>query len=358
MRVDRSAGQFHARNPAQGSDASRRFRRRESGCAAGRQRSGRRPRAYVYRLREQIAELRRQEEPEDFDDATRPADLKQANWPGLVALCEEALANETKDLRVAVHLLEGLANTQGFAGVAEGLDLLSRLLADAWERLNPPLADGDLDERAAPLANMLDDPDHGLRFPLTIRAIPLIGGLGYTQWLALRASSAANDQQTAAAAAQQPDAGSRSRARPPNRGLPSEPENAARDLRPTDGRGVAEPVHGGRGTRRLPPRVDSGATAAQPRFDAHGRRRLEGRGGWRPGRDARSRSDAYTQLDRAADVLLELEPHSPIPYLVKRAVKLGRLPFPQLMQRMIRDGNVLAELSRELDLDAAGTTAK
>jgi type VI secretion system protein ImpA len=72
----------------------------------------------------------------------------------------------------------------------------------------------------------------------------------------------------------------------------------------------------------------------------------------------RSRSDAYTQLDRAADVLLELEPHSPIPYLVKRAVKLGRLPFPQLMQRMIRDGNVLAELSRELDLDAAGATAK
>ena len=73
---------------------------------------------------------------------------------------------------------------------------------------------------------------------------------------------------------------------------------------------------------------------------------------------ARSRSDAYNQLDRAADVLLELEPHSPIPYLVKRAVKLGRLPFPQLMQRMIRDGNVLAELSRELDLDAAGATAK
>lgn len=314
-------------------------------------------RAYVYRLREQIADLRRQEEPEDFDDATRPADLKQANWPGLVALCEEALATETKDLRVAVHLLEGLANTQGFAGVAEGLDLLARLLDEAWERLNPPLADGDLDERAAPLANMLDDPDHGLRFPLTIRAIPLIGGLGYTQWLALRSSSATNDQQTAAAAL---NSLTLEAARELDRQIAACQANLKALLAICDRRMGSES-----------PSLSTVAAALDDcrRVAAQELQRLAP--GSTPTSDGatantaasgptatRSRSDAYTQLDRAADVLLELEPHSPIPYLVKRAVKLGRLPFPQLMQRMIRDGNVLAELSRELDLDAAGATAK
>ena len=37
---------------------------------------------------------------------------------------------------------------------------------------------------------------------------------------------------------------------------------------------------------------------------------------------------------------------------MKRAVQLGRLPFPQLMERLIRDGNVLEELGRELGLTA------
>lgn len=316
------------------------------------------PRAYVYRLREQLAELRRQEEPEDFDDLTRPADLKQADWPGVVALCEEALATETKDLRIAVHLLEGLAHTQGFAGVARGFELLQRLLDEAWDRLNPPLDSDGVDERAAPLANMLDDPDHGLRFPLTIRAIPLIGGLGYTQWLALRASSVPADQQAAATAI---NSLTLAQAQDLDRQLAACQQSLSAVLAVCDQRMAAEAPSlstvaaaladcrrvVAQELQRLAPGTASTGSSDELIGAAAG-----------SAAPARSRSDAYTQLDRAADVLLELEPHSPIPYLVKRAVKLGRLPFPQLMQRMIRDGNVLAELSRELDLDAAGATAK
>ncbi len=65
---------------------------------------------------------------------------------------------------------------------------------------------------------------------------------------------------------------------------------------------------------------------------------------------AGSRADAYRQLAAAADLLQRLEPHSPIPYLVKRAVELGALPFPQLMKALIREPNVLAELTREFGL--------
>src|SRR5438128_2669895 len=56
---------------------------------------------------------------------------------------------------------------------------------------------------------------------------------------------------------------------------------------------------------------------------------------------AGSREQAYRQLAQAAAVLRQLEPHSPIPYLIQRAVELGAMPFPQLMRALIREQNVL-----------------
>ena len=63
-----------------------------------------------------------------------------------------------------------------------------------------------------------------------------------------------------------------------------------------------------------------------------------------------SREDAYRQLAQAAEVLRQLEPHSPIPYLIKRAVELGAMPFPELMQALIREPNAISELKRELGI--------
>ena len=49
-------------------------------------------------------------------------------------------------------------------------------------------------------------------------------------------------------------------------------------------------------------------------------------------------------------LLLQMEPHSPIAYLVQRAVKLARLPLPELMRVLVRDPGVLGQLDRDLDL--------
>jgi hypothetical protein len=45
-----------------------------------------------------------------------------------------------------------------------------------------------------------------------------------------------------------------------------------------------------------------------------------------------------------------MEPHSPVAYLVQRAVKLARLQLPELMRILIRDPSVLGQLDRDLDL--------
>src|SRR5688572_5432949 len=90
--------------------------------------------AYPYRLREKLSNLRIAERGEDFDDATRPEQLKQADYPAIVQLTTEALATQTKDLRLVCHLIEALTKTRGFAGLRDGLCLLKRLLQKCWDR--------------------------------------------------------------------------------------------------------------------------------------------------------------------------------------------------------------------------------
>jgi len=63
-----------------------------------------------------------------------------------------------------------------------------------------------------------------------------------------------------------------------------------------------------------------------------------------------TREDIYRALAEAADALERLEPHSPVPFLVRRAVELGALPFPLLMAALIRDSGVLSEMNRELGI--------
>jgi hypothetical protein len=47
---------------------------------------------------------------------------------------------------------------------------------------------------------------------------------------------------------------------------------------------------------------------------------------------------------------LEIDPHSPISYLVQRAVKLSKLPLPKLLKALIRNDQALDDLNRDLDL--------
>ena len=51
-----------------------------------------------------------------------------------------------------------------------------------------------------------------------------------------------------------------------------------------------------------------------------------------------------------ADALGKLEPHSPIPHIIHRAIALGQLSFPELMKELITDMAVLDEMSRNLGI--------
>lgn len=327
-------------------------------------------RAYVRSLREQFETLRLEERPEDFDDATRPAVLKKPDWPKLKQVAQDTLRDTVKDIRVACHLLEALAKCDGFAGVRDGLVLLRRLLDECWDRLIPDIDDGDLDSRAAPLANMLDDPDRGLRFPTTVRFIPLFGsqrdGAGLIECNRLRQSS--NEEElkafddlvaatslellrTRVQAAEDCLTQLKALVDVMDRRLGSDAPSLI-----NLGTAFTECLQLMREelSRQQVNEEPAEATSADPAAEAA--TASASPAAVQPAGNAaeiqiNTRAQAYAQLKQAADLLQRLEPHSPIPYLVHRAVELGRLPFPQLMQQLIRDTNILTELNRELGIE-------
>lgn len=50
-----------------------------------------------------------------------------------------------------------------------------------------------------------------------------------------------------------------------------------------------------------------------------------------------SRDEAYRMLESIADYLMKTEPHSPTPYLIKRAVTWGRMSLVDLMLEVVRE---------------------
>jgi type VI secretion system protein ImpA len=63
-----------------------------------------------------------------------------------------------------------------------------------------------------------------------------------------------------------------------------------------------------------------------------------------------SRAQAYRTLEAVADYLSKTEPHSPTPYLIRRAVNWGRMPLPELMAEIMREEGDLNRMISVLGL--------
>jgi len=66
----------------------------------------------------------------------------------------------------------------------------------------------------------------------------------------------------------------------------------------------------------------------------------------------RTRQDAIKRLSEVADFFRSTEPHSPVSYLVQRAITWGQMPLEQWLQDVIKDGGVLDNLRETLGIKA------
>ena len=106
---------------------------------------------------------------------------KTSDWGRVVSLAADALSHKSKDLQVAVWLMEALIREEGFNGLARALEILVGLLKEYWEQVYPLVEEEELDSRAAPLEFMND------RLSSVLKQISLTDtgagpGYSYLQW--------------------------------------------------------------------------------------------------------------------------------------------------------------------------------
>ena len=305
-------------------------------------------------VRQKLDADRKETEPHPTDPSQGEIPRK-VDWAGIARTTRELLAAKSKDLLLGARLTEALTRLHGFAGLRDGLHLLAELIAQCWDRLHPtPDEDEGMEIRAGPF-NWLSDADRGARFPSVVRNVPLVrvGDEKYSwqDWKRAQEgkgpiaqeefgkavpadANVADDLAQAVAELGRLDQALVERLgadAPGMMGLRQALDECqqlmAIVLRQQPASAPEAPGPSGNGT---PAGVTTGAAGAAA--------------------NVASRDEAYRQLAVIANTLERLEPHSPIPDLLRRAIQLGKMSFRDLARELIRDPNQLAELRREFGI--------
>jgi type VI secretion system protein ImpA len=313
------------------------------------------------------------------DDALAQGDWQHAtkvsDWRAVIDLATTALATRTKDLQIAAWLLEAAVKTHGFAGFRDGLRLVRELMDGFWDTVYPEAEDGDLEFRAAPIEWMND------RLPEAVKAVPIArssAGDQYAWWhwhesrtvenlgrqnpeareLALAEGKISGEEFDKAVAALP---------RPHWEDLVQSLGEAWDELTQLDasidarfGRNAPSLVALKKATEEVRTLVESivkrkrelepgGAPTGSPVVE-DGVPELREAPGESPGGMPRDRAAALRQLAEVAAFFRRTEPHSPVAYLVQRAVQWGHMPLEAWLKEVINDGSVLAHVRETLGL--------
>ena len=336
-------------------------------------------------LHDEIREARRSEDNLSQGDWQR--ELKTADWDLTLELTEKALANQTKDLQVAAWLTEALVRKQGFAGLRDGLRVVRGLHENFWDQVYPEVEDGDLEGRANSIA-WLDRQSASALKEVPVTKAP---GMAYSY---LQFEQAKSLDLPTGAAAQDPAtverlAAERARAEAENL-VTSESfakaktatsrafyEEASSTLAECQREFQAlDKVMDEKFGRETPGlgELKKSLDIVRDMVDkaVKEKRALEGEavggeegeaGGEAVGAGPagttgpiRSRQDALTRLAQVADYFRRTEPHSPVSYLVQRAIAWGQMPLDAWLADVIKDGAMLANLKETLGLKSPGSS--
>ncbi len=330
-------------------------------------------------LHDEIREARRSDDDVPQGDWVR--ELKVADWEKVAELAGENLSTKTKDLQIVAWLSEAAVYMNGFPGLRDSLKLAAGLLDTFWDTLYPEIdEENDLEGRANALAWLDRQTAEAVRKVLLTKH----PGTNYNffQWEeALQYDFPADTSKLSSEALQQLEE-KRARAQADGkitgeeiRKAKSETRRAfyeelfadvtdtwaalkaldkamdARFARQTPGIGsLTKTVDAIRSLlekvvkdKRIEEPDPSDATEG-----AEGETAAGGAGG--PGGAIRARDQALAQLAQVADYFRRTEPHSPVSYLVQRAIAWGQMPLDAWLVDVIKDNNVLAGLRETLGL--------
>lgn len=331
---------------------------------------------------DRIQELRRQDDP-NVPQGIWETTLKRADWDLVRREIEAVLATRSKDLQLAAWLVEAQVQIDGLAGLARGLKALTGLCERYWPYLHPAIDDGDLEARLAPIFWLEDKlPTRIALTPLTHQGDSQKTDYSWADWQGaqklepLAASKPADYEKAVARGAATvarvthalkatQDAFYQRMARQLQaclagidqlRGvLNDQCGNDAPTLSRltqilTEVLQFVERTLAERG--RVLPGAEAPAPARKPAEPSPKEARRPPPAPGTPGRDRpiTSRDEAYQLLTMAADYLVRTEPHSPVPYLVMRAVAWGRMPLSDLLAELLEEDGNTGRIFRLLNL--------
>ncbi len=350
-------------------------------------------------LHDEVREARRAEDTLEQGDWKR--DSKVADWHQVETLTTEALANRTKDLQVCAWLGEAVVKLYGFVGLRDGLRVMRGLHERFWENVYPEIDDGDLDARANSLSWMDQQVAEALK---EVSLTKSAGGTSYTlhHWndskqfmipenvdsleyeekqrvAALRTHAAEEGKVTGEDWRNAKNATPRAfyedvyalvnqswdefealnRVIDEKFGHDAPGLNALKktldDLRTLLGQIVKEKRilepdpngPGGAGGVSSAAAAHGGTTdgAGDSSNSAAGRASLGASG------PVRTRQEALLRLAEVADYFRKTEPHSPVSYLVQRAIQWGNMPLETWLENVIKDSGVLDNLRETLGIN-------
>lgn len=328
---------------------------------------------------DEIREARRADDQLAQGDWVR--EPKAADWERTAEIAIDALTNRTKDFQICAWMAEALVRLYGADGLRDGLKVMLGLHQNFWEQAYPENDEGDLEGRANAISLM------DRQAALALREAPLTGGVGYNY----------NDWETSQAFNVGPDVPSdqaeERRARAAEEGkTTSDDWLKAKQATP---RAFYEKLYAS-----LTDAWDTFRTLDQLTGDLYGnqapsmgelkkaiddvrtqvekivkeKRALEpdpsdaqaggdgagvaaaGGNGHAPGSAAyvsvsgpiRSRQEAISRLGEVASFFRQTEPHSPVAYLVERAVKWCQMPLDAWLASVIKDPAVLDSIRETL----------
>ncbi|KQZ51022.1 type VI secretion system protein TssA [Massilia sp. Root1485] len=296
-------------------------------------------------------------------------DLKEADWGFVVDRCARLLAEQTKDLRLAVWLTEAAAKRHHLRGLGEGFRVLAGLCERYWDLGLYPEADGgDQEQRIGNLAWILS------RTRALVREMPLTEGRGTAYSTvdfeaARRRAAAGGDADTPPRLADM-EAAKRGNSSAFVEGMRADAEHCLDALaqleRAADARlgqdspgfsqareavqallhtlpaPVAAPQAAVPAEAPAEPSARAQAVVAAPQSQAVAAGAI------------RSRADAIAQLRLIAKFFRETEPHSPVSYFVEKAAAAGEQDLHTWLRSVVKDQGALAHLEEMLGVPPAG----
>ncbi len=310
-------------------------------------------------LRMQLDDLRK--EPDALDPTTAN---RKSDWPQIQRLATDALLNNSKDLIVAVRLMEAITKKDGAKGLQEGLTLVLRLIRDCSDRLHPIPQEGEGFDIWEGAMKWINDSTRGGQFPATVTRVPIVtlnnNPYSYEDWIRPdrkpefeEALSALKPEPLRAAYQQwlsiRTTLQELARVLDDRLGAEIAPDMLSDETSGNIGNAVSRCIEliEEISKRKSIPLVD---TPASPSTDSSEGGTESSSGGSNSVGISSSREGLYRQLSDIAASLERIEPHSPIPMLLRRCVRLGAMPFPQLIREIVRDSSTLDELDRLLDV--------